>query len=70
VAQEIYDKAQPFIKWLKEAEEEESDSEEEEIEVVYDDRIRPDKIIQVEEEKPKVVESAPKMDDDIDIDAI
>ncbi len=71
MAQEIHDKAQPFIKWLKEAEEEESDSEEEEeIEVVYDDRIRPDKIIQVEEEKPKVVESAAKMDDDIDIDAI
>ena len=29
MAQEIHDKSQPFIKWLKEAEEEESDSEEE-----------------------------------------
>jgi hypothetical protein len=29
LAQEIHDKSQPFIKWLKEAEEEESDSEEE-----------------------------------------
>lgn len=39
MAQEIHDKSQPFIKWLKEAEEEESDSEEEEgdqtIEVNY-----------------------------------
>jgi len=70
VAQEIYDKSQPFIKWLKEAEEEESDSEEEEeIEVVYDERIRPDKIIQIEDQ-PKVVVSAAKTDDDIDIDAI
>jgi translation initiation factor 5 len=71
IAQEIYDKAQPFIKWLKEAEEEESDSEEEEeIEVVYDERIRPDKIIQIEEQ-PKAVEQTPnRANDDIDIDAI
>jgi len=71
VAQEIYDKSQPFIKWLKEAEEEESDSDEEEedIEVVYDDRLRSDKIIELKDQ-PKVVESAAKTDDDIDIDAI
>jgi translation initiation factor 5 len=70
VAQEIHEKAQPFIKWLKEAEEEESDSdEEEEIEVVYDERIRPDKII-IKEDEPKAVVSAAKTDDDIDIDAI
>jgi len=77
IAQEIYEKAQPFIKWLKEAEEEESDSEEdeEEIEVVYDERIRPDKIIQIEDkDEPKAkandsnnIQSAT---DDIDIDAI
>jgi len=72
IAQEIYDKAQPFIKWLKEAEEEDSESEEEkEIEVVYDERIRPDKIIQIEEQPvvdKKTVDN--KAVDDIDIDAI
>lgn len=70
IAQEIYDKASPFITWLKEAEEEDdSDSDEEEnIEVVYDERIRPDKIIQVEEQ-PKVVKVVNAVDD-IDIDAI
>ena len=72
IAQEIYDRAQPFIKWLKEAEEEDSESEEEEeIEVVYDERIRPDKIIQIEEQAvvdKKTVDN--KAVDDIDIDAI
>jgi len=75
VAQEIHEKAQPFIKWLKEAEEEESDGEdEEEIEVVYDERIRPDKIIQIDE-KPKANDLANSSDPSmaepaIDIDAI
>lgn len=72
VAQEVFEKAQPFIKWLKEAEVEESESgeEEEDIEVVYDDRLRSDKIIELKEQQPKVVVSAAKTDDDIDIDAI
>jgi len=72
IAQEIFDKASPFIKWLKEAEEEESESEDEEnIEVVYDDRLRSDKIqIQIEEQPKLVLPATKKLDDDIDIDAI
>jgi len=38
MAQEIHDKAAPFIKWLQEAEEEDSSEEEEELEIEYDDR--------------------------------
>lgn len=68
IAQEIHDKSQPFIKWLKEAEEEESDSEGEEeedqhIEVVYSTS---GKVGEVKEErKPDETE-----EDDFDIDAI
>jgi len=74
VAEEMHEKAAPFLKWLKEAEEEESseEGEEEDIEVVYDDRIRGN-TIQVKDEpliKPPVV-VAKKVDlDDLDIDAI
>ncbi|CAG2108457.1 unnamed protein product [Medioppia subpectinata] len=74
IAQEIYDKAQPFIKWLKEAEEEESEGSEDELEVVYDERIRPDKIIQIEDQpKANHVNNNSKdksAAEDIDIDAI
>lgn len=38
VAQQIHDKAAPFIKWLKEAEEESEDSEEDDDVVGFDDR--------------------------------
>jgi len=73
VAEEIHEKAAPFLKWLKEAEEEESsDDEEEDIEVVYDDRVRGTTIQQIKEE-PVVVKQAPASKpvvDDIDIDAI
>jgi len=76
VAEEIHEKAAPFLTWLKEAEEEESDSDEEgeEIEVIYDDRVRGHEI-QVREEKsepikPAVVANAKKDEEDIDIDAI
>lgn len=33
VAQEIHNKAEPFLKWLEEAEEEESSEEDDEVEV-------------------------------------
>ncbi|GFS89920.1 eukaryotic translation initiation factor 5 [Nephila pilipes] len=76
VAQEIHDKAKPFIKWLQEAEEEESseedEEEEEEVEVVYSDR-HISTSISVEKEKPKPVKTAGPIendDDDLDIDAI
>ena len=68
LAQEIHDKSQPFIKWLKEAEEEESDSEEEggdqTIEVVYSTSGKVGEI--KEEKKPQENEE----EDDFDIDAI
>ncbi|GFQ66337.1 eukaryotic translation initiation factor 5 [Trichonephila clavata] len=75
VAQEIHDKAKPFIKWLQEAEEEESSEddevEEEEVEVVYSDR-HISTSISVEKEKPKPVKivAPAENDDDLDIDAI
>ncbi|XP_015928348.1 eukaryotic translation initiation factor 5 [Parasteatoda tepidariorum] len=78
VAQEIHDKAKPFIKWLQEAEEEESgdsdeDDDEEAVEVVYSDR-HISTSISVEKEAPKPVKkevsAADNEDDDLDIDAI
>lgn len=46
VAQQIHDKAAPFIKWLKEAEEESEDSEEEDddVEIGFDDRAKVDSL--------------------------
>ncbi|XP_064484975.1 eukaryotic translation initiation factor 5-like [Ornithodoros turicata] len=84
MAQEIHDKAKPFIKWLQEAEEEESsgeddaDSQDENVEVVYSDRHISTSIQEVKEEPstPKVLAaptakaSARDDEDDIDIDAI
>lgn len=78
VAQEIHEKAKPFIKWLQEAEEEESSSDEEDdeeaVEVVYSDR-HISSSISVEKEMPKPVKSVPAGnddddEDDFDIDAI
>ncbi|XP_063426549.1 eukaryotic translation initiation factor 5-like [Mytilus trossulus] len=67
LAEEIHNKSQPFIRWLKEAEEEESDSDEEDeddenVEVVYS---HSGKVGEVKEEK-KVEQE----EDDFDIDAI
>lgn len=72
VSQEIHDKAAPFIKWLKEADEESSESEEEsddEVEIEYNDRA------QVTPLKPAVAASkaskpAEEGEEDVDIDAI
>lgn len=73
ISQEIHDKAAPFIKWLKEADEESSESEEEsddEVEIEYNDRA------QVTPLKPKAVvtpkAAKPEEDgaEDVDIDAI
>ncbi|XP_034254920.1 eukaryotic translation initiation factor 5 [Thrips palmi] len=72
LSEEIHARAQPFINWLKEAEEEESESEEEEdddLEIEYDDRAKTSPL----KEQPKSV-SKPKPaadeEDDFDIDAI
>lgn len=81
MAQEIHDRAAPFIKWLQEAEEEESssgedpDSQDENVEVVYSDRHMSSKIQEVKEQpKPAVVAAVAAKkgaeEDDIDIDAI
>lgn len=80
LASQIHERALPFVKWLKEAEEEDSDEsdgdeEDDDVEVVYDERSRPDKIMEVKEEVVKVspkkaVVDAIKKEDDIDIDAI
>jgi len=72
LAKEIHSKADPFIKWLKEAEEESGGSEEEEeeddenVEVVYDSSARE---LKVETIKPNKPAEEDDLDDD-DIDAI
>ncbi|XP_047476359.1 eukaryotic translation initiation factor 5-like [Penaeus chinensis] len=67
VAAEIHAKAQPFLRWLQEAEEEETTEEEEEddVEIEYDDRARAQSLKEQEnknlgEAKPIVAE-APKI---------
>ncbi|XP_046421077.1 eukaryotic translation initiation factor 5 [Neodiprion pinetum] len=74
LAQEIHDKAAPFLTWLKEAEEEDSDSQEEDddLEIEYDDRAKqPLKQQQQQQQQPT---KKPLIDDseedDVDIDAI
>uniref|UniRef100_A0A1E1XAA5 Eukaryotic translation initiation factor 5 n=1 Tax=Amblyomma aureolatum TaxID=187763 RepID=A0A1E1XAA5_9ACAR len=66
VAQEIHERARPFIKWLQEAEEEESssegdgdDSQDENVEVVYSDRHISTSIQEVKEQ-PKAAATAGK----------
>lgn len=81
MAQEIHERAKPFIKWLQEAEEEESssggedNSEDENVEVVYSDRHISSSIQEVKEQpkpqpKPATGQQQPREEDDIDIDAI
>lgn len=73
VSQEIHNKAEPFIKWLKEAEEEESSESEEEsdedVEIEYNDRPRVTSLkpTAVPAKKPTADEDG---EDDVDIDAI
>ncbi|XP_016101949.1 eukaryotic translation initiation factor 5-like [Sinocyclocheilus grahami] len=70
LAKEIHAKAEPFVKWLKEAEEESEGSEEEEddeddnVEVVYSSSARE---LKMETTKP---EKSAHEEEDIDIDAI
>uniref|UniRef100_A0A8C5WEF0 Eukaryotic translation initiation factor 5 n=1 Tax=Leptobrachium leishanense TaxID=445787 RepID=A0A8C5WEF0_9ANUR len=66
LAKDIRAKAEPFIKWLREAEEESSGEEEEEeeenLEVVYSETVNVPKV--------ETVKSTAEKDDDLDIDAI
>ncbi|XP_054263361.1 eukaryotic translation initiation factor 5 [Macrosteles quadrilineatus] len=73
LSQEIHNKAEPFLTWLKEAEEEEESSEEDEddLEIEYDDRAKATPL----KETKVVVEKKPQPADDdnevdVDIDAI
>ncbi|XP_025602425.1 eukaryotic translation initiation factor 5 [Athalia rosae] len=73
LAQEIHDKAAPFLTWLKEAEEEDSDSQEEDddLEIEYDDRAKqPLKQQQQQQQQPKKPVANDSEEDDFDIDAI
>lgn len=72
LAEQIHEKAAPVLKWLKEADEEDSDEEDEEdaIDVVYDDRVRADKIQVKDDSPPKSSPIKPVQDDELDIDAI
>lgn len=75
MAQKIHDKVAPFIKWLKEAEEESDESSDDGVEIEYDDRAKISKLKETSTE-PEKKESSPDAsekkdesdDDDIDID--
>lgn len=68
IAKEIHEKAQPFIKWLAEAEEESSEEDEDDVEIVYDERA-PVGLAPKEPAKPAAAAPAEE-EDDLDIDAI
>jgi len=78
MAQKIHEKVAPFIKWLKEAEEESDESSDDGVEIEYDDRAKISKLKETstEPEKKEVSpdasekkdESADDDEDDIDID--
>ncbi|XP_053684520.1 eukaryotic translation initiation factor 5 [Sabethes cyaneus] len=76
VATQIHEKANPFVKWLQEAEEEESSEEEDdsEVEIEYDDRAKTDSL-RKEPAKPEVKKAVKPADeeeegDDLNIDDI
>nr|CAG4641677.1 EOG090X05QT [Eurycercus lamellatus] len=72
---DILAKAQPFITWLKEAEEESEDSDDSDVEIEYDDRARATTLIEQKKAAPtstkaKVTDDDEDDEDDFDIDAI
>lgn len=73
VATQIHEKANPFIKWLQEAEEEESseDDDDSDVEIEYDDRAKTDSL-RKEPAKPDVKKKPAEEEegDEIDIDDI
>lgn len=72
VSTQIHEKAQPFVKWLQEAEEEDSSEEDDsDVEIEYDDRAKGE----LRKEVTPAAKAAAKKDDDddgeeIDIDEI
>jgi translation initiation factor 5 len=70
VAQQIHDKAAPFIKWLKEAEEESEDSESD-VEIGFDDRAKVDSLkVNVVKPTTPAKPAEDEGDDDLNIDDI
>jgi translation initiation factor 5 len=74
---EMLAKAEPFIKWLKEAEEESDEESDEDVEIEYDDRARPDTLIEQKNKaasapsnKPAAAKNEDDEEDEFDIDAI
>ncbi|XP_058458776.1 eukaryotic translation initiation factor 5 [Malaya genurostris] len=67
VATQIHEKANPFVKWLQEAEEEESseDEDDSEVEIEYDDRAKTDSL-RKEPTKSEVKKSTKLADDEED----
>merc|ERR1712098_400298 len=77
LSEQIHKKAEPFLTWLKEAEEESDDDEDSDVELEFDDRAKISTIKQVAENGNKnSKESTPaskqdeEEDDDLDIDDI
>lgn len=79
LSEQIHKKAEPFLIWLKEAEEEsEDDSEDDELDLEFDERAKISSLKEKIEEKPSngnnSKEATPKSndddDDDLDIDDI
>lgn len=76
LSHEIHERAEPFIRWLREAEEEESESDEEDeddLEIEYDDRAKASPLKEQPKPVQKPVAAAQESEeegDDLDIDAI
>ncbi|ENN72983.1 eukaryotic translation initiation factor 5 [Dendroctonus ponderosae] len=73
VSQEIHNKAAPFVKWLKEADEESSESEEEsddDVEIEYNDRAQVTPLKSATITPAKASKPEDEGEDDVDIDAI
>jgi len=73
ISQEIHDKAAPFTKWLKEADEESSESEEDEdddVEIEYNDRAQVTPLKPATVAAPKTPKQEEEGVEDVDIDAI
>lgn len=80
LAQKIHDKAAPFVKWLKEAEEESDESSDDGVEIEYDDRAKISKLKEKSDESEKEVakndvnennkDDSEDEEDDVDIDDI
>nr|CAG4634773.1 EOG090X05QT [Alona affinis] len=74
---DILAKAQPFLTWLKDAEEESDDSDDSDVEIEYDDRARPTTLIEQKNQATPVAAKAKASaaneddeEDEFDIDAI